>query len=368
MKSFAISLYLILLDSFAANCNADDTQVREVCGPRAVMEVLQHYGVACSLEELTEKIFLGTESKHSSMDRLAACLEEYGVCVCPVSIPSSDDINWAGPSIVHIAGFPRPGLAHFAVFVPSQQPDQPIKGKLVMSDIQLDIDLTQLLGKRSAIVLLTSDIESDFDAIRSGWRRDYAVKVVSCLTLLSFVVTFLLRGESKMRIVRAVRALVGTSFCMIAIYGLTEPTMTAPASHSIAQLVGGAGCYFPTLSSCAPINSTTCASSCVWHGFTPGNQISGQWECDGGGATETSTLSTNSSYFSDDDNLGYGNESDPLGDPQDCYTVYACKCGSMRAPAFGGTDPGCGPDTTDQDNSSGSFHEVDEGWNCGIED
>ena len=76
-----------------------------VCGPRAVLHVLRHYGQDASLFDLVKECQWPDFEKGSSMDSLAKALEKRGIYTASLHLKDGlkSDLVWPGPMIATLS-------------------------------------------------------------------------------------------------------------------------------------------------------------------------------------------------------------------------------------------------------------------------
>lgn len=88
-----------------------------ICGPRCVQFVLQHYGIDAELQDLVREMQWPELEKGATLDSMSQALERRGVHTCVLKVDPSTRLAWRDPVIVHLQGA-KEALGHYLVLLP----------------------------------------------------------------------------------------------------------------------------------------------------------------------------------------------------------------------------------------------------------
>jgi hypothetical protein len=137
-----------------------DAADQGICGPRAVQQVLSHFGIPEELHRLVAEMQPGHSGNTTSLDTIQKALEKRGLHTAAYTIGNSVNVRWKEPVILLL--ILANGDGHFAVQLPEDSDyrnDQTIKNYFKIwvgpNDIR-EMSSGELEECRSRTVLLTS--------------------------------------------------------------------------------------------------------------------------------------------------------------------------------------------------------------------
>lgn len=90
-----------------------------ICGPRCVSFLLNHFGRPTDVLQLVTEIQHGNPARGSSLSDLTSALKHHGLHCLPVQIPAGNSFRCCFPSIVHLEPHHDQSLGHFVIQMPA---------------------------------------------------------------------------------------------------------------------------------------------------------------------------------------------------------------------------------------------------------
>jgi hypothetical protein len=124
-KRFLVLLQVaILLKLAPALALADAFSEKYLCGPRAVLDVLESYQQKAALADLLKD---ASQDRPWSLQDVADSLSTHGVFAHCVAVNDPQQLQWNGPVILHLVPSKAENSGHFVVFFPNApNPKTPI--------------------------------------------------------------------------------------------------------------------------------------------------------------------------------------------------------------------------------------------------